>query len=836
MTAALDLNGGWKVAVCESLPADGTLPELASLDWIPARVPRAVHYDLMEAGRLENVFASSKASESARWVSETDWVYLREYDLTPGVQASARRLLKFHCVDTFSDVFLNGLFVGSTANMFTPYSFELDAARLRSRGNVLVVHVKAHARMVAPKAAEAAERIALDSAPDFARVRSLVRRYQRSFNADMIGMGFAVIGIGIPRAVEILGLPAAFIDDHSYSIESLSGERAVVVLDVDVDDRRTRRGELSCRATLDAADGASTVCTAAAPVMDARCRLSLVVPDPRLWWPAGYGAPHLYRLHISLESGGETVHELDRTLGLRTIELVRETPDGRRTFFFRINGTRVHVRGGNLIPIDYLNGCGTVERNAEMLRLAVGANMNMVRLWGGGTLEEEAFLDECDRLGIMVWKDFHLHSHTYPDYDEAFVEEVRRESIVLAKALRKHACFTVVCGANETQEGWDGWGWRDMVDCFYGSRLTNNVLKKVAAEHCAEVPYVPDSPHGAKLAQSPVDGDTHTWGNFFNATKDPQFVTETCWFSGTYSRPETLEACMGIKVDDFAGFRWHRKWKARTGLALANVNQYSEYHPLGSLRDYMRGLEIEMMRADTAALSLLRCRSPSCNGIIYWPLNKGGPFFNFGCIDYLGRPLMSYYALKRLFAGVAVNVYRDLDDIRIVAANSGRAIPDARLLIRHLDSGGTERERIEAAVSIAAGNSVRLYDLDGFYRRIQDRWREVVHVRLEKDGRVLSEDTLFFCPWYEFEVTPGNLRCTGTGAGAGKWELEIASSTFAKMVAVESETRIVASDNYFTLPPGRRTISLTALDPVESGVDIRVESLDAPDPVELRLH
>ena len=113
-----------------------------------------------------------------------------------------------------------------------------------------------------------------------------------------------------------------------------------------------------------------------------------------------------------------------------------------------------------------------------------------------------------------------------------------------------------------------------------------------------------------------------------------------------------------------------------------------------------------MLRADDAALSLLRCRSSSCNGIIYWPLNKGGPLFDFGCVDYLGRPLPSYYALRRLFADVVVNVYKDIDDIRVVAANSAKRIPEARLVVTDLTNRGETLQRVSASLAVEKGNSV----------------------------------------------------------------------------------------------------------------------------------
>ena len=242
------------------------------------------------------------------------------------------------------------------------------------------------------------------------------------------------------------------------------------------------------------------------------------------------------------------------------------------------------------------------------------------------------------------------------------------------------------------------------------------------------------------------------------------------------------------------------------------------------------------MRADYTALSLLRCRSTSCNGIIYWPLNKGGPFFNFGCVDYAGRPMMSYYALKRLFADVVVNVYRDVNDIRVVAANSGPDIGEARLVITRVDARGKALEQSTVAVTVPHGNSVRLHDIDRAYGRVADRWTEAVHARLEVGDRVLSEDTLFFCSWYEFKSVAPRPDCRAARKGEREWSLEIASDGFSKMVGVESAARIMLSDNYFTQLPGQRAVLLTALDAVPAeGLAVRVESLDTSAAQELVL-
>ena len=451
----------------------------------------------------------------------------------------------------------------------------------------------------------------------------------------------------------------------------------------------------------------------------------------------------------------------------------------------------------------------------------------MMRLWGGGMPEPDWYYSLCDRYGIMLWKDAHLHSHTYPDYDERFNDQIRQETIVMIKQLRSHPCFAVYCGGNEQQEGWDAWDWSTTHDRFYGAHLIYDILPKLGAEYCPEIPYIPNSPYGKKLSQSPVDGDTHTWGNFINATEDPLFVTETCWYNGTISRPETLEKWMGIRVDDFSGLRWQRKWKELTTHGLWNVNQYSEYHMNSSLREYARGLEIEQMTADYMALYYLRTRSPSCNGILYWPFNKGGTMMNYGCIDYSGYPLMPYYLCVRLFKECVLHVYRDCADIRVKAANDSKPIA-AKLKLTLFDTVTNETIKQETSdVNVSTGVGQSLYTQSTWYTGIHNRWREAVHAELVFQGEVISEDFLLFCPLFELETDNAVITVTPTRINDTEWELDVCSDHFIKLLELECNARVMFSDNYFKLGAGViRRLHLTVLGDLGEHLELTSRALD----------
>jgi len=199
-------------------------------------------------------------------------------------------------------------------------------------------------------------------------------------------------------------------------------------------------------------------------------------------------------------------------------------------------------------------------------------------------------------------------------------------------------------------------------------------------------------------------------------------------------------------MDDFNQKGWSNKWKSLTCLNLITKNPYSEYYNLQSLRQYLHTLEIEQLMADYHALYNLRCKSPSCNGILYWSFNKGGPLFNYGCVDYDGVPLAAYYGLKRIFSDIVVHAYRDINDIRIVASNLQFKKWEGYLCIKHISTKENVICDITLPVSVEPERSVRLYELSDYYKNISDRWQEIIYVNLsDLKGNVLTEDFLYFC-------------------------------------------------------------------------------------------
>lgn len=798
--------GHWQVARVSKKSFDsGAPPNFRGLRWLGAVVPGAVHYDLVRAGKLANPFASTLAAKQAQWVVESDWLYRASFTLEEAHLAVGRLVLCLDGVDTFADVWVNGILVGQTANNLRAYRFDLDRDNLIVGSNQLMIHVKAHRRMVSAQIPEAYRRLATSSDRQSYAGKSLIRRYPRSFssgNASQLNLGTEILGIGINRPVRILAIAAIQIEDLHFQVQNATSQEADVSVRFRlVSDDPIRHGLHAEVSLLDPAS-VQSVARMIVPAGSDATSVSLKVRNPKLWWPRGYGEPHLYLLRVEVNDGRTTLAADERRVGIKKVELVKKLESGKNTFQFVVNGTEVYVRGFNIVPVDYIQVHGNRDDYERLLELACDAHANLVRIWGGGSVEADSFYDACDERGLMLWQDFFLHSTLYPDYDPAFVKEFHQESQDLVCRLRNHACLSLLCGGNEQQQGWEEWGWQADLDSFYGRALIYELLPKLASNLCPEVPYIVNSPHGGRVANSPTEGNVHFGNSFFQATKDPLFLTETCWNLESYSRPQTLLASMDLDVDKFSELGWPARWTKITSRPLITRFPFSGWYTLRTLREYLHGLEVEHLEADRHAISILRLQSSSCNGIVYWSFNKGTPLFEFGCVDYTGYPLMNYYGVKRLFADVALGLYRDIDDIRVVASNLRPDAIEGRLHVVHLDNKGTVLKTWEKPISLEPRRISRIADLTDYYREVMDRTRELIYAQIVVDDAVLCEEALYFCPIAEFDTEPSHISVLVERPTEGKWIINLDTSAVVKLLQIEGDERWLFSDNYFTLVPG----------------------------------
>ncbi len=559
-----DLSGdGWTVRAVGDLSG---VPERVRGRVFPARVPGCVHLDLIRAGVLRHPNLGY-AERDQEWVGRTDWRYERGFVVEPGSPTPG--CVSFECLDTVARVELNGQQIGSAENFHMSHAFNALPA-VREGENLLTVTLHAPVPFVERAHTEHA---CLPYNGDFLGwvPFNMIRKPACNFGWDW---GPRVATSGIAGSVGLLTgqdsgpggcwAVAKRETDSRWSVEVMIASLADVPGRQEVELRLTRAGMKvpgTTQAPGEVVEGVAQV-----------ERHRLVVEDPELWWPRGYGERPIYELHCTQRHAGE-VSRSSSPVWFRTIELDTSPDDIGSAFTIRVNGVPVFCRGANWIPDALFPTEATPDRIRERVSQAADANMNMLRVWGGGLYEQEGFYEACDELGIMVWQDFMYACALYREGVCPRPNDAAMEAVEQMVRLRRHPSIVLWCGGNECVEGYQHWGWKDKGPRHtdWGLGIWCRDLPRTVARFDPTVPYWPNSPwsrgpvageHGpfrfdpAQIAdvRDPDHGDRHTWDLHFEDVRQivPRFVSEfgriapacerTLWEAGVFDDLETPES------------------------------------------------------------------------------------------------------------------------------------------------------------------------------------------------------------------------------------------------------------------------------------------------------
>ena len=440
MRQHIRLAKGWHLKqVEEGLDMDTLLEQARHPDgsWLATDIPAQVHDVLLAHGRIPDPRVGKNAAE-VTWVAWRDWAYSCRFPTPQRPQGHA--ILRFDGLDTLADVYLNGRLVGRFDNMFrqwvVPVSGELAP---EGEENVLVVYFRS-VNQVIENIQQPATHV------DAIKKNKYIRKSAQDFG-PYLGPRPDSIKVGIFRDVILDLAGPSWIDDIWVRTTLSSDQRqALIVADVEIG------GEAAPIAwtLIDPAGGA--IAQGSGPAT----HIEIPVREPELWWPWTHGAPQLYTLHIELGPEGQACDQSDVMVGIRDIRLETQDPATLRARFkFWINGEPIFLKGAGLAPIEGKSNCWDQARAHRLLDMAQHAHMNLLRVWGGGTLADDAFYDECDRRGILVWQDFTFGYGMYPDDDPAFNENVRLEVEGLVRRLRNHPSILLWVGGNENHMGYD---------------------------------------------------------------------------------------------------------------------------------------------------------------------------------------------------------------------------------------------------------------------------------------------------------------------------------------------------------------------------------------------
>ncbi|MEU6674029.1 glycoside hydrolase family 2 protein [Streptomyces sp. NPDC046925] len=796
-----------------ALPADG---------WLPAEVPGGVHEALLAAGRIEHPYWD-RNEDGVRWIEEREWWFRTSFEGPAALAGHERALLAFLGLDTVVDLWLNGQPLGHHENMFRPAEFDVTG-QLRPHNTLLLrfspplrgLQVPASATelyqrfraLVAGSVAGSAagsdtgDTAREDAAASASQLRGLATGRRKPMFSWGWDFGPRVPSIGISRPVELRVQRTAALTGHHVRTAAIGADgSARVNVRVEADAFATD-APLTARVELASPSGRRTGVDL--PLTDGTAHGSITVPDAQLWWTHDLGDPALYDVTITLLDGSARETVLDRTsdrVGLRMLTLDRGAdPEGGRLFHFLLNGHPVFARGANWVPADMLISSVTADRIEDLVHLARDGGMNMLRVWGGGSYEQDAFYDACDAQGLLVWQDFMFACVDYPERDTALAAEVAKEAEYQVKRLRNHACLALWCGNNEVQ-AIHGVVYRDYEPGNWGHDFFHRVLPAAVAAFDGATPYWPGSPWGEDpdegwMAVNGVrDGDRHAWEVWHGLTIGPdkpafdsvgqsrhyrryaedrgKFISEF----GIHAAPELATLRHWLPADQLhvhsPSFDHHNKDNPKdkhdavleivTGLP-DTIEQYVDFTMISQAEGLKFGVEH------------YRRRAPHCGGTLVWQFNDVWPGFSWSVIDHDLVPKASYHYLARAYAPLLASFRRNGDALELWLSNSGRTevTADATVTVAGLD--GTDHLRQDVTATLAPGASAAVWRASGL-ELTADRYAWV-----DSPDGAFPSNRLFFAEIKDIPFPEPELHVSARTSGPHTATLTVTAKGFAYFV------------------------------------------------------
>ncbi|WP_128658166.1 glycoside hydrolase family 2 protein [Paenibacillus sp. 598K] len=618
-------------------------------DWIPATVPGSVHADLQRAGWIEDPYYGMN-SLKCEWVENRWWLYSTTLNYKPG--AGERVHLCFKGLDYKAHIYLDYQLLGVHEGMFGAVSYDITERLLTRQRECESGEAEESASLL---------RVLFEHAPDEMGQIGYTSRTstQKSRFAYKWDFSTRLVPVGFWDEVCLCVTGQAAIDEVHLqpTVDRREGRLQVT--------SHIRTGEASgvYRCHAEVWDGETKVAEASgdydvAAAGMAASTIALQIAEPQLWYPNGVGAQPLYRVVLTVTENGICSDRWEGMTGFRSLRWISNEGAGADVlpYTVEVNGERVYIKGVNLPPIDQQYGTVTPQRYEQMVSLMKEANINLVRVWGGGLIEKQVFYECCDRAGILVWQEFIQSSSgidNVPSQHPRFLELLTHTAISALKVKRNHISLACWSGGNELTDA------AGVPATYEDANLA--MLQRLVEQYHPGAYFLPTSASGPNeflnLEQPGRNHDVHgPWKyggheghyelyNRSDSRLHSEFGVDGCCSMASMRRFLPEQELRVTSMRDSVMWRHHGEW-------WDTLERDTElFGPLERLEDYIQASQWTQAEGIRYALEANRRRQFSNSGSIIWQFNE--PFPNASCtsvVDYYGEPKMAYYWLRKAYA------------------------------------------------------------------------------------------------------------------------------------------------------------------------------------------
>ncbi|AVF49782.1 beta-mannosidase [Elizabethkingia anophelis] len=768
-------------------------------NWLSASVPGTVHTDLMANNKIPDPYLDEN-EKKVQWVETEDWDYQTTFKVSDAELKNDQAELIFDGLDTFAEIYLNGKPLQQTNNMFRQWIIPVKNILVKG-DNVLQIKFKSSVN-VGNKMAEKVP-FKLPESP-----RSMVRKAQYQFGWDW---GPRLVTAGIWKDVKLNFWNNAKISNIQLEQKSLTTTKGQLSFNIEVVADKSGNYQVAV----------NNLAPKAFILQKGVNKISVPyeVKNPKLWQPNGWGKPELYDFKVTLTQQSKKLDEESLRHGFRTVKLVQEKDTKGKSFYFLVNGKPLYAKGTNWIPSDSFLPRITKQKYYKLIQDAKDANMNMIRIWGGGAYEDEAFYKACDENGILVWQDFMFAGSFYPS-DNVFVENVKEEVKYQVRRLQNHPSIALWCGNNEVDEAIVNWGyqkqfkytkedslqvWKDYRKVFHEA-IPQTLKETLTPDNNIYWPSSPSIGWGHK--ESLTEGDSHYWGVWWGEQpfemyeeKVPRFASEY----GVQGMPsmEAVKSMFSGKADlnlQNPVIKAHEKHTRGWQIIDGYMTRY--YTLQTDLVKYNYLSQLLQARAMQVAIEAHRRAMPYNMGSLYWQINDCWPVVSWSSIDYLGNWKAAHYQAKRSFEQQLIAIENKDGILKTRVINDGiKDFKSVRLSVSIQKLNGEVVEKFDETDQKLSANSIVEYSplkiADIVAKELQDQ--VVMHYTLKDEkNNVLAESNFYLVYPKDLKLTKPNLLVKNISAT----EIEVSTDVLAKDVYLIGDTHF--SDNFFDLMPNTK--------------------------------